>query len=272
MSERSGRGGEEARQTTTQRSMEPPPSAGTAALLRLPKEGSERPSRLFDLARGALVSTLAGFFYEHYWRVTVERAERVPFGPAVLVANQSGALPLGGLVLRQALLRERPDLPEPRWLLEDPLLNIPFLGTLLNRLGAVRTCPRSALHLLGEGRAIIVFPEGVRGLSRPPSERQKLQRFGRGGFVKLAMRVRAPLIPVAVMGGEKASPLLAQLPARQLGLPYLPLTTPPLPARWTFRIGEPVPAPRGPAVDQAEVDALVERLRGAIEKLLRAPA
>jgi 1-acyl-sn-glycerol-3-phosphate acyltransferase len=219
------------------------------------------------------------FLYSQYWRVSVQGADHIPQGAAILVANHSGALPYDGLVMSLVISRERPDLREPRWLVEDQVFHAPVLGTLFNRLGAVRACPENALRLLDEQRPLVVFPEGYQGLSKPFAERYKLKRFGRGGFVKLALRTGAPIIPVAIVGAEETSPLLGRLPASFLGLPYVPLTPLgplPLPAKWSIRFGEPIGMeglhPEA-ADDLGEVQRLTERTResiqGMVQSLLR---
>jgi len=216
---------------------------------------------------------ISDFLYDSYWRVSVMGAEHIPQGGAILVGNHSGAIPADGPVLRQALQRERPDLPEARWLVEDQIFDTPFLGTLFNRMGAVRACPENAFRLLEERRPVIVFPEGVQGIGKPFQQRYQLKRLGRGGFAKLAVRAGLPIVPVAIVGAEESMPLLAKLPTRFLGLPYVPVTVPPLPAKWTIRFGEPLSpgsTGTGPAEDPAVVQPLVDGTRGAIEGMLRA--
>jgi 1-acyl-sn-glycerol-3-phosphate acyltransferase len=150
------------------------------------------------------------------------------------------------------------------------------LGTLVNRLGAVRACQENAARLLEEGRPLVVFPEGIQGLSKPFAQRYQLKRFGRGGFVKLALRSGAPIVPVAIVGAEETSPLLARLPGGFLGLPYLPVTPLgplPLPARWSIRFGAPLAlegAGPGSAEDPSEVQRLTERTRESIQGMLQA--
>lgn len=216
------------------------------------------------------LTPITNFLYERYWRVSVHGAELLPSGPAVLVANHSGAIPLDGAILHEAVRRERPELAEPRWLVEDQVFYAPFIGTLFNRLGAIRACPENALRLLDSGHPVMVFPEGVYGLSKPFGERYQLKRLGRGGFAKLALRAGVPIVPVAIVGAEESLPLLAKLPGRFLGLPYLPLTTMPLPAKWTVRFGAPLKPQRAAAEDPAEVDRLVEQTRASIEGMLQA--
>jgi 1-acyl-sn-glycerol-3-phosphate acyltransferase len=231
-----------------------------------------------DAKLQAALAPLADFLYTRWFRVSVEGAEHIPRGGALLVANHAGALPIDGPVLNEVLRRTRPDLPGPRWLVEDQVFYAPLLGTLLNRLGAVRASPENATRLLSEGRAVCVFPEGIQGIGKPFRERYRLKRFGRGGFVKLALRTGAPILPVAVVGGEESLPLLAKLPAGFLGMPYLPLTPLgpiPLPAKWSVRIGAPLVLPPQPAgapagtAALAVVEALVEKTRRRIEEMLQ---
>lgn len=216
------------------------------------------------------------FLYERYWRVSVQGASHLPRGACILVANHSGALPYDGLVMYLAISRERPDLREPRWLVEDQVFHAPVLGTLFNRLGAVRACPENALRLLDEQRPVVVFPEGYQGLSKPFAQRYQLKRFGRGGFVKLALRTGAPIVPVAIVGAEESTPLLGRIPASFLGVPYVPVTPLgplPLPAKWSIRFGEPISvdglAPES-ADDMGEVQRLTERTRESIQGMLQA--
>ena len=231
-----------------------------------------------DAKLQAALAPLADFLYTRWFRVSAEGAEHIPAGGALLVANHAGALPIDGPVLNEVLRRTRPDLPGPRWLVEDQVFYAPLLGTLLNRLGAVRASPENATRLLSEGRAVCVFPEGIQGIGKPFRERYRLKRFGRGGFVKLALRTGAPILPVAVVGSEESLPLLAKLPAGFLGMPYLPLTPLgpiPLPAKWSVRIGAPLVLPEQPAgapggtAALAVVEALVEKTRRRIEEMLQ---
>ncbi|WP_426731445.1 lysophospholipid acyltransferase family protein [Myxococcus faecalis] len=213
------------------------------------------------------------FLYGQYWRVSAQGTDHIPGGAVILVANHSGALPYDGLVMSLTLGRERPDLRESRWLVEDQVFHAPMLGTLFNRLGAVRACPENALRLLDEQRPLVVFPEGYQGLSKPFGERYRLKRFGRGGFVKLALRTGAPIVPVAIVGAEETSPMLGRIPASFLGLPYLPLMPGPLPlpAKWSIRFGEPIAMdglPPEAADDLGEVGRLTERTREAIQGML----
>ena len=226
-----------------------------------------------DARLSEAVAPLLDFLYSRWFRVEVEGAGHVPAGGALLVANHSGALPLDGPMLHEALRRERPEFPEARWLAEDQVFYAPLLGTLFNRLGAVRASPDSATRLLAEGRPVLIFPEGIQGIGKPFRDRYRLQRFGRGGFVKLALRTRRPILPVAIMGAEETLPLLGKLPGGLLGVPYVPVSPLgplPLPAKWRIRIGEPIQVPSGAKeTDLSVVESLVEATRSTIEHMLR---
>jgi 1-acyl-sn-glycerol-3-phosphate acyltransferase len=211
----------------------------------------ERPAPLDawgkDVELARTLRPLAELLYERYWRVQTTGIENVPSGPCILVANHAGALPLDGPVLHLALRRERPELRESRWLLEEQALAAPFIGLLANRLGAVRSTPENAQRLLAEGRPLIIFPEGAYGPGKPFGERYQLRRFGRGGYLKVALREGVPVVPVAIVGSEESSPVLARLPLKLLGFDELPLTLPPLPARWHLRFGPSVDLQGRPA-------------------------
>lgn len=232
-----------------------------------------------DETLGDALEPITDFLYEQYWRVQVSGAERLPRGPCILVANHSGALPWDGPVLHEALRRERPELHGARWLIEDQIFYAPVMGTLLNRLGAVRANPENAVRLLEEHRPLIVFPEGIHGMQKPFADRYQLKRFGRGGFVKISLQTGAPIFPVAIVGAEETSPLLARIPTTLFGVPYLPLSPLgpiPLPAKWHIRIGAPLtPDDLRAAGDDESVrvqrgtELTREAIQGMLESLLR---
>ena len=223
-----------------------------------------------ELARS--LRPLAEVLYERYWRVQTTGIGNVPRGGCLLVANHAGTLPLDGPMLHLALSRERPDLAESRWLLEDQALAGPVVSVIANRLGGVRASPENAHRLLAEGHPVIVFPEGAQGTSKPFAERYQLRRFGRG-YLKVALRSGVPVIPVAIVGAEEASPLLATLPLRLLGLGQLPITLPPLPSRWHIEFGAPIDlegAPVDPACDPQWLEEKNLDVREQIQGMLTA--
>ncbi|MFZ1440698.1 MAG: lysophospholipid acyltransferase family protein, partial [Candidatus Microthrix subdominans] len=190
--------------------------------------------------------------YRHYFRAEWEGLEHIPTdGGALLVANHAGAVPSDAPVIMHGIETE---LERPVYGLADNFFRkIPVVGTMWSRAGGLPAHPDNAYRLLHEqGQLVLVFPEGVKGTSKTIGNRYKLARFGRGGFVEIAMRAGVPIIPIAVMGNEEANPILWRLPgAKMLGVPYLPVTPQslvlgplgtlvPLPAKFKLRVLPPV--------------------------------
>ena len=196
---------------------------------------------------------LFDFLYYEYWRVEVKGIKNVPSdGSGLLVSNHSGALPWDGSMIKVAVMNEQPKAREVRFLVEDFAYHFPFLGTLMMRIGGVRADPVNAVRLLKHGELVCVFPEGVKGLGKLYKHRYRLQRFGRGGFVRICLDTKAPMIPVAVVGAEEIHPMVARGSwiADAVGVPYLPITPTfpwlgllgliPLPSKWTISFAEPI--------------------------------
>lgn len=225
------------------------------------------------------------FLYKHYFRVEVEGTEHIPEeGRCLMVANHSGGpLPYDGVMLRAAVRREHPQQRELRWLAEDFVYHLPFVGTAMNRLGAVRACQENAERLLAGERLVAVFPEGVKGIGKLFKDRYRLQRFGRGGFIRLCLRTGTPIVPSAIVGAEEANPMLYRVEylTKALGIPYLPITPTfpalgplgllPAPTKWKIAFGEPIRFDGyGPDAENDEilVGRLAERVRATIQALV----
>jgi 1-acyl-sn-glycerol-3-phosphate acyltransferase len=164
--------------------------------------------------------------YRHWFRVEWEGLEKIPTrGGALLVANHAAAIPSDAPVIMHGIETE---LGRPVYGLADNFFRtLPVIGTLWNRLGGLPAHPDNAYRLLNEqGQLVLVFPEGSKGPAKTYDERYTLRRFGRGGFVEIAMRAGVPVIPIAVVGAEESMPTLFRIPvlARALRLPYVPLT------------------------------------------------
>jgi len=225
------------------------------------------------------------FLHSTYFRIEVEGLEHVPEkGRCLIVANHSGGpIPYDGLMLRAAMKREHPAARELRWLSEDFIHHLPFVGTMMSRLGAVRACQQNAQRLLSAGLLVAVFPEGAKGIGRLFRNRYRLRRFGRGGYVRLCIRTQTPLVPCALVGPEEASPTLFKLEtvARYLGVPHLPITPTfpllgpvgllPAPTKWKLRFGDIVrfdDHPPEAADDEVLVGRLSDRIRANIQTML----
>jgi 1-acyl-sn-glycerol-3-phosphate acyltransferase len=226
---------------------------------------------------------LLDWLYTRWWRVVVVGADSIPDVPRVLfVANSSGPLPWDALMLAHAVERSHASHRRPRFLVSDHAMAAPFLAPLLARLGAVRAHPQNAERVLDRDEWLIAFPEGRRGALKPFRERYRLARFGRGSFVSLALRRRASLVPVAIVGAEETHPLLgrSELAERVLGtslpltptFPWLgPLGLVPLPSQWRIRFGAPLDlAALDPSLaDDAEFVARTrDDVRSAVGQLL----
>lgn len=173
-----------------------------------------------------LARRLYGPLYRHWFRVEWEGLEKIPKeGGALLVANHAAAIPSDAPVIMHGIETE---LGRPVYGLADYLLrSMPVVGTVWNRMGGVAAHPDNAYRLLAEqGQLVLVFPEGSKGPGKTWDERYQLRRFGRGGFVEIAMRAGVPIVPIAVVGAEESMPTVTKLPAlsRALRLPYLPVT------------------------------------------------
>jgi 1-acyl-sn-glycerol-3-phosphate acyltransferase len=237
-----------------------------------------------DPKYAARVRPFFDFLYERWWRVEAHDIDRVPGeGRVILCTNHSGALPYDGAMLATALRREHPQRRDLRWLAEDFIFHFPFLGVFMNRIGAVRACQENAERLLRKEACVGVFPEGVKGIAKLYRDRYKLQRFGRGGHVKLAIRTRTPIVPVAILGAEEAHPLIAptSILAKALGVPFVPITPTfpwlgplglvPMPSKWKIFFLEPITMdayPPDAADDEVLVGRLNEKIRGLIQEEL----
>jgi 1-acyl-sn-glycerol-3-phosphate acyltransferase len=224
------------------------------------------------------------FLYGVWWRVEASGVERIPAdGAALLVANHSGVLPYDGAMIKLAIENEHPARRVCRMLILDMFALLPFLAPTLMKYGEVRAHPDNAERLLRAGDLVGVFPEGVKGVGKYFRERYQLARFGRGGFIRIALRTGAPIIPCAVVGAEEIHPILARADwlGAPLGFPYFPLTPTfpwlgplglvPLPTKWSIDFGDPIPMDEyGPeaADDPILVNRLALEVRSIIQKMI----
>ncbi|KAA1175067.1 acyltransferase family protein [Marinobacter salinexigens] len=181
--------------------------------------------------------------YEKYFRVSADGIENIPAdGPVLIIANHSGQLPIDGLLIGYALASRKKDPRIPRAMIERFFPTVPWLGNLLNEVGAVLGDPVNCAKMLANDEAVIVFPEGVRGSGKLYQDRYELKRFG-NGFMHLAMKYNAPIVPVGVVGCEETIPAIANIKplAKALGIPYAPIALPViLPAKVHLNVGAPM--------------------------------
>lgn len=202
----------------------------------------------------SLARLLYGPVYRHWFRAEWEGLEHIPRqGGALLVANHAAAIPSDAPVIMHGIEEE---LGRPVYGLAEHLFRaLPAIGTLWSRVGGVSAHPENAYRLLREQQQLaLVFPEGTKGTGKTYGDRYKLRRFGRGGFVEIAMRAGVPIVPIAVVGAEESMPIAFKVPqlAKLTGLPYVPVTFNHLmfgpllgsvlylPAKFRLRVLEPV--------------------------------
>ena len=276
------------------------PDAVTRGAVALPRDARQTAQRVmrrlegdypedewgFDKHFTELVEPFFGFLYERWWRVKATGAENVPaHARAMLVANHAGILPWDATMISVGLLRGHPLPRHPRFMVLNWAFDLPWVSVFIRKVGGVVASPYNALRLLEQDELVAVFPEGVKGTGKPFGERYRVQRFGRGGFVEIALRAGAPIVPVAVVGSEEIYPKIADLPsvARLIGAPYFPVTPTfpwlgplgavPLPSKWRIEFCPPIETAgygAEAAGDRRTVLELTEQTREAVQNALYA--
>jgi 1-acyl-sn-glycerol-3-phosphate acyltransferase len=239
----------------------------------------------FDEEFAEAVFPLWEFLYRRWWRVEAEGVSNVPgHGRALLVANHSGTIfPFDAIMMGTAIQKEH---PLPRWtraLVLNWAFDLPFVSYFMRRIGGVSANPANLGRLLGQDEPVMVFPEGAKGFGKAFSERYRVQRFGRGGFVEVALETGSPIVPVAVVGAEEIYPKLAESSAlaKLTGAPYVPITPLfpmlgplgllPLPSRWRIEFLEPIDLSGygpGASEDRSLVFDLSEQIREMVQEAL----
>lgn len=222
--------------------------------------------------------------YKRWFRVQVRGIENVPAtGGALVVANHSGTIAVDALMTQVALHDEHPAQRHLRLLGADLVFETPVMGDLARKLGSTLATNADAERLLSQQHVVGVFPEGFKGIGKPFTERYKLQRFGRGGFVAAALRTATPIVPCSIVGAEEIYPIIGRSTtlARLLNVPYLPITPTfpllgplgliPLPSKWLIEFGEPIPTHEygsAAAEDPMLVFDLTDQVRETIQQTL----
>ena len=232
----------------------------------------------FGMNRASLKTAvrIAHFLYRYYFRAEAHGIEHVPAaGRLLLVSNHSGQLPYDGLVINTAVFLEaqRPRLV--RSMVEHFVPTIPFASYLLPRWGQIVGTPENCRRLLAQDEAILVFPEGARGISKPFSRRYQLEPFGHG-FMRLALESGAPIVPIAVIGAEEQAPAFnLRSVARLVGAPAFPIMPfppfvpiVPLPVKYRLYFGEPMHFEGDPDDDEDVLEEKVRSVKHAIESLV----
>ncbi|MCW2972760.1 MAG: hypothetical protein JWN72_1033 [Thermoleophilia bacterium] len=240
----------------------------------------------FDAAFTERLLPLANLLYEYWWRVDLEGVENVPAtGRGLIVSNHAGGgMPFDGVMIKSAIMNEHPSPRHVRLMVLDWLMSLPYAADFMKQTGQVLASSPNAYELLKRDELVAVFPEGIKGIGKPFSERYNLQRFGRGGFVRIALKTGSPIIPVAVVGSEEIYPKIGNMPIvnKLIGAPFVPITPlfpwfgllglVPLPSKWHIEFCEPIDVSEFPpeaADDRSFVLELSERVRNVIQERLK---
>ncbi len=222
--------------------------------------------------------------YRTWFRVEVRGIDNLPAdGGGLVVANHSGTVAMDSLMTQVAVFDEHPGHRHLRMLGADLVFQTPVIAKVARKSGSTLAGNADTERLLAGGDLVGVWPEGFKGVGKPFSERYKLQRFGRGGFVSAAIRTRVPIIPCSIVGAEEIYPILGNMKtlARLLGAPYAPVTPTwpllgplgliPLPSKWIIEFGVPVETKdlgAGAADDPMLVFDLTDQIRETIQQTL----
>lgn len=230
------------------------------------------PDTLRRLAMGA------AFLYRVYFRCEATGLENLPEGPVILVANHAGQLPIDGVMITTAMLLEGnpPRLARP--MADKWIATLPFVSIFFSRMGVVVGSPENAERLLGRGEALLVFPEGMDAITKTVEYAYQLREFGQG-FMRIALHLGVPIVPVAVVGSEEQYPTLYNLKglAKLVGLPscpvWLQMPVPfvgllPLPVKYRLAFGEPMLFEGDPDDEDTAIHDKVEAVRGRLQRLL----
>ena len=230
----------------------------------------------FNREEAKVAILIARWLYRRYFRCQVYGIEKIPPGRVMLVANHSGQLPFDGMNIAAALLLDAEQPRMVRAMIERFVPSLPYVSYLFSRWGQIVGSPENCIRLLEDDEAILVFPEGAKGISKPFTKRYQLQEFSLG-FMRLALATHTPIIPVAVVGAEEQAPAFNLRPlAKLFGTPAFPVMlfppffpAVPLPSRYHIYFGEPRNFVGHPDDDDEQIEQLVKELRLSIESMLR---
>lgn len=215
--------------------------------------------------------------HRRYFRTEVHGIENVPRGRVLLIANHSGQIPIDGALIGAAMFMDAEPPRFMRAMVERWAHTLPFVSLLFSRVGQVVGVPENAQRLLEQEEALLVFPEGSRGISKTFDRRYQLVDFGLG-FMRLAIETNTPIVPVAVIGGEEqyisvgnieSLAKLFKMPAfpiiPQLLVPGLQL---PLPTKYHMYFGEPMSFTGDADDDDAVIEEKVFVVKATIQTML----
>lgn len=233
----------------------------------------------FDPSFMSYIAPLGHLLYQYWFRVRQTGAERLPPGRALLVANHSGQLPFDAIMIGAAVLKHSAPPRVMRAMVDRFVPTTPFVSYLFPRWGQITGTAENARLLLEREELLLVFPEGVRGLSKTFDQAYRLQEFGTG-FMRIALATGTPIVPVAVVGAEEQAPSFYNFKAlgRLLGFPAFPITPTnpwlpligllPYPTRYYLEFGEPLRFEGDPHDEDEALADPVERVRQRLQEMI----
>ncbi len=230
----------------------------------------------FHRDEAKVAALVTSFLYKSYFRVEAHGVDNVPNGRVLLVSNHSGQLPFDGVGIGGALLFEHDPPRIVRAMVERYVQTVPFASYLFARWGQITGTPENCRRLLDDEEAILVFPEGAKGISKPFMHRYQLQDFG-NGFMRLALETGAPIVPIAVIGAEEQAPAVNLKPlAKIFGAPAFPLMPlppffpiVPYPTKYRIYFGEPLRFDGDADEDDEVIGEKVTHVRNHIQSMIR---
>jgi 1-acyl-sn-glycerol-3-phosphate acyltransferase len=222
-----------------------------------------------------LLAPVAAWLYRHYFRCRTYGMEHIPEGRLLLVANHSGQLPFDAMMIATSMLLDAPLPRVVRSMVERWSAELPFVSELFVRAGQVVGDPEVCKRLLEKDEAVLVFPEGARGISKLFAQRYQLERFGHG-FMRLALETQTPIVPIALVGAEEQAPAIYDIKtlAKMTGFPAFPIVVPqivplPLPVRYHIHFGAPMLFEGDPDDDDDVIAGHVKKVKGTIQRMLQ---
>ena len=228
--------------------------------------------------------------YRNWFRVEWEGLEKIPTdGGALLVANHAGRHPVGRPG-DHARHRDRARPPRATaWPTTSSARCRSSAPCGTDSVACRRTPTTPTGCCTTRNSWCWCSPRAPRARRKTFDERYQLRRFGRGGFVEIAMRAGVPVVPIAVVGAEESMPTLVRIPslARALGLPYVPITANMLvagplgavayfPAKFKLKVLDPVHFDVPPDQERYsrsrimdESEAIRDRIQAALYEMLR---
>jgi 1-acyl-sn-glycerol-3-phosphate acyltransferase len=230
----------------------------------------------FNRDEAKLGALMARFFYKVYFRTETHGVERIPPGRVLLVSNHSGQLPFDGIGIGGALLFDHDPPRIVRAMVEKYVQTLPFFSYVFARWGQITGTPENCRRLLEDEEAILVFPEGAKGISKPFTQRYQLQEFGLG-FMRLALETKTPIVPIAVIGAEEQAPAVnVKSIAKLIGAPAFPvLPLPPFfpilpyPVKYRIYFGDPLTFDGDPDDEDEVLEEKVRHVRNEIQSMIR---